>query len=197
MGLADELAKLEELRRRGVLSEMEFARAKEAILNGAGSGSDPSVGQVMSEQLSDLRYQNELARIDREWEAERERYMITSRYGVRQLPTPGMGTVMAVVGGIFGMLWTVFAFALTSSAPDVGPFPVVKVVFPLFGVVFTIGAIATGLYARSRAIQYQQAYEAYLARRADMRAPHSAREQSPPLPREFRSSNRPDDRYRS
>src|SRR5262245_37691399 len=34
MSLADELMKLEELRRQGVLSEEEFARAKEAVLSG-------------------------------------------------------------------------------------------------------------------------------------------------------------------
>jgi len=183
MSLADELTKLEELRRSGALSELEFARAKAAILNGAVPGSDHSSAQAMSEQLAELRYQNELARLDREWEAERERYLTTTRYGVRQVPSPAMGTATAIIGGIGGILWTVFATALTGSGPDFGPFAVAKVVFPLFGVLFTCAAIGMGLYKRSQALRYLQAHEAYLARRAALRPEGSRRDAFPSPPR--------------
>src|SRR5437764_601090 len=136
MSIADELQKLEDLRRSGALSETEFARAKAAVLAGAAAPARPAVEQHLADQLGEVRYQNELARLDREWEAERERYMITDRYGRRYLPTPGMGIGMAIVGGVFGVLWTVMAVAITGSAPDVGAFSIAKAVFPLFGVVF-------------------------------------------------------------
>jgi phage shock protein C len=43
MALADELAKLEELQRRGALSDEEFSRAKARTLDGAGAP-DPAAG---------------------------------------------------------------------------------------------------------------------------------------------------------
>jgi hypothetical protein len=167
MSIADELQKLEDLRRSGALSETEFAKAKAAVL--AGATDRPPVEQHLSDQLGEVRYQNELARLDREWEAERERYMITDRYGRRYLPTPGMGIGMAIVGGVFGVLWTVMAVAITGSAPGGGPFDIAKIVFPLFGVVFVVAAIGYGLYAYSRAQEYRKALAAYQARRREVR----------------------------
>jgi hypothetical protein len=166
MGIADELAKLEELRRQGALSESEFARAKAAVLGGApASPAQESLGRHMSEQLAEVKYQNELARIDREWQMERAQYLIVGRYGQTQVPTAGMGVGIAAVGGVFGTIWTVIAFAITSSAPDFGPFAIARFVFPLFGVLFIVAAVGFGIYCYSRASRYQQAYEAYRARR--------------------------------
>jgi hypothetical protein len=73
---------------------------------------------------------------------------------------------------VFGVIWTILAIAVTGSAPDIGPFSVVKIVFPLFGVAFTIAGIAYGLYCYSRAQKYQQAYAAYLARKKQLRPGH-------------------------
>jgi hypothetical protein len=132
MGIADELAKLEELRRQGALSESEFAKAKAAVLGGAQTALPPeSLGRHLSDELAEVKYQNEIARIDREWEMERVQYLITNRYGRSQVPTQGLGVGVALVGGIFGALWTAFAFAITTSAPEVGPFAVARYVFPL------------------------------------------------------------------
>ena len=76
-----------------------------------------------------------------------------------------MGLGMAVVGGVFGLFWTIMAIAITGSAPDFGPFAIAKVVFPLFGVVFIVGAIYYGIHCYSRAQQYEEAFAAYQARR--------------------------------
>ena len=47
MGLADELSKLDELRSRGVLSDVEFARAKTLLLDGSRPAPDtPALGAV-------------------------------------------------------------------------------------------------------------------------------------------------------
>jgi hypothetical protein len=148
MGIADELAKLEELRRSGALSESEFAQAKAAILSG--SGSDASLDQHMSEQLAEVRYQNELAQIDREWQIERERYLITNNYGLRTVPTAGLGIATALIGGVGGLLWTIFAFWLTHQGPDgFGPPPIVGIIFPLFGVLFMGVGVGYGSYCYS------------------------------------------------
>jgi hypothetical protein len=169
MSIADELQKLEELRRSGALSESEFARAKAAVLAGGADPNQQPLGQHLADQLAEVRYQNELARIDREWEADSQKYYLSSRYGQRYLPTPGMGIGIAVVSGVFGLLWTVMAVAITGSAPDVGPFVIAKIVFPLFGVGFIVAGIAYGIYCYSRAQEYQKALAAYQARRRDVR----------------------------
>jgi hypothetical protein len=137
----------------------------------AGSNAPPGepLGQHLSDQLAEVRYQNELARIDREWQIERERYMIADRYGRRHVPTAGMGLGAAVVGGAFGVFWTVMAFSITSGGPDFGGFGFAKVAMPLFGVVFTVAAIGYGLHAYSKAQQYEKAHAAYQARRRNVR----------------------------
>jgi hypothetical protein len=165
MSFVDELQKLEELRRSGSLSDAEFAQAKAALLAGSAAPAHKELEADLSEQLAETRHQNELARLDREWEIERQKYYITDRYGRRQLPSSGMGIAVAIGGAIFGALWTIMAISITGSAPDAGPFGVAKVVFPLFGVVFIIGAIVYGIYCYSRAQEYEKAFAAYQARR--------------------------------
>jgi len=165
VSIVDELQKLEDLRRSGSLTDEEFAQAKATVLAGPTSSTDEPIGQHLSEQLTEVRYQNELARVDREWEIERQRFYITNRYGARQLPTTGMGIGIATVGGIFGLFWTIMAVSITGTGPDAGAFGVVSVVFPLFGVLFIVGAIAFGIYCYSRAQEYQKALAEYHSRR--------------------------------
>ncbi|MCI0703849.1 MAG: hypothetical protein L0241_22545 [Planctomycetia bacterium] len=166
MSLADELKKLDDLRRAGTLTDAEFTKAKAALIAGGGSSGSGPVVDKLGEQLAEVRYQNELERIDREWEIEKEKYMLTGRYGRRYLPTTGLGLGTAAGGGIFGAFWTVMAFAITSGAPDVGPFQIAKVFFPLFGVVFTIGSIIYGVHMIQKANAYEQAFAEYKSRRA-------------------------------
>jgi hypothetical protein len=169
MSIADELTKLEDLRRNGTLSEAEFAKAKELLLNSPPPPPQEPLVQHLAQQQAEIKHQNELARIDREWEMQKQQYYVTTRYGVRQLPTTGMGIGIAVVGGVFGVFWTIMAFAITSGAPNAGPFAIVKIIFPLFGVLFTGAAIVFGIVCNIRAKKYQEAYEAYQRRRQQVR----------------------------
>lgn len=165
MGLADELQKLDDLRRRGTLSDAEFAQAKAALLGGGAAPAAEPIGQHLSEQLAEVRHQNELARIDREWEVERQQYLVADRYGRRHVPTTGMGLGSAVAGGVFGVFWTAMTYSITSGAPDFGGFAVAKVMFPLFGLVATVGAVGWGLFCYARAQKYDAAFRAYQTRR--------------------------------
>jgi hypothetical protein len=177
MSLVDELAKLEELRRRGALSDAEFTKAKAALLGGAPAGSGQELGEHLADHLAEVRYQNELAQIDRAWEVERQQYLLRGRYGMAMVPTAGVGIGMAVVGGLFGVFWTVMALSITGSAPNFGPFAVARVVFPLFGVVFTAAAVGYGTYAYARAKKYQEAFAAYQARRERVKPEPTAADQ--------------------
>ncbi|MBA4062626.1 MAG: hypothetical protein C0501_02750 [Isosphaera sp.] len=169
MSLADDLVKLEELRRTGALTDREFDQAKAALLAGGRTAGPDPVAANLGAQLAEVRYQNELARIDREWEIEKEQYMVADKYGRRHVPTTGMGYSVAVFGGVFGVFWTVMAVSITGGAPDFGPFAVAGVLFPVVGVAITIGTVVFGVYCVRKAEAYNRALAAYQARRAAVR----------------------------
>jgi hypothetical protein len=190
MSIADELSKLEDLRRRGVLNDAEFEKAKAAVLaGGAAAAGDAPVVEHLSAQLAEVRYQNELARLDREWEIEREQYMISGRYGRRHIPTPGASLAGAAVVGVFGVLWTILAFTMMSGfgGPEGSPFGIVSCIFPLFGVMFTVFGVWMGIHAHGKAQKYQEALAAYQRRRAQVRPEQFASQPAePPRPSDDR-----------
>jgi hypothetical protein len=106
---------------------------------------------------------NDIARIDREWEVERQAYFIKDRYGLRQVPTSGLAVGVAVGGGGFGLVLTIMALRI-AKAPAFGPLSISSVLF-LLGVVFIVVAISFGIYCFSRAQEYEKAFAAYLSRR--------------------------------
>lgn len=59
------------------------------------------------------------------------------------------GAAGSVFAAIFGILWTILAFSMTRDAP----FPIVKIVFPLFGVIFVAMAIMGAIYHSRNATQ--------------------------------------------
>lgn len=71
-------------------------------------------------KLDTIAHQGELARIDQEWQTEREQYLIRGRYGQRMLPSTGMSVVGGVVIVGFGLLWTILAFSITAHLPGDG-----------------------------------------------------------------------------
>ena len=170
MSVAEEIKKLEELRWNGTLTDDEFARAKAALLARMDDAPEPArdgeTGEKLAAHLAEVRYQNELARIDREWEIEREQYTVRGKHGLRHIPTTTMGYGAAAVGGVFGVIWTLMAISITSGGPDFGPFSIAKVVFPVIGVAVTIGAVAYGIHCVNKAEGYKKALAAYQARRA-------------------------------
>jgi hypothetical protein len=169
MNIADELRKLQDLYNSGGLTDAEFAAAKAAVLagkSGGGSPTDPAV----QEQLDELQLQNDLAQLDREWEQEKEQYMVTGKYGHRYVPnkaTSVLGGVIVVIGGI---AWTIFATSMSSGAGD-GVFAL----FPLFGVLFIVVGIGISVYSYSKASRYEQAYRAYQERRDELLASRRGR----------------------
>ena len=171
MGIADELQKLQQLRHNGTLTDQEFAQAKSQLLANPPVES-PQLTPFIEDQLKAVRHQNELTRIDREWEIERRQFQMQGRYGRVFTPTIGMGIATAVFGGIFGAFWTVIAFTITNAStsmlpgmgPGIGLFGIIGTVFPLIGVVFTVGAIGRGIYCVIQAQRYNEAYSAYKER---------------------------------
>lgn len=124
--------------------------------------------EQLSAQVAQLSSHSDLAALDREWELERENYMVSGKNGHRHLPTE----LGAVGGGImitlFGCFWTAMAFGITSSAPDFGPFSVAKVMFPLFGVIFVLGGIGSSVWSFRKAGDFREAQRRYERRRQEL-----------------------------
>jgi hypothetical protein len=102
----------------------------------------------------------ELERIDREWEKERERYMVTSRYGRRYVPSMVAAVGFGVIVAGVGLIWTVMGFGLVQD------FGRAAGMFPLLGMVFVVCGAAISLYQFNKAKRYQTAYRAYQRRRS-------------------------------
>jgi hypothetical protein len=66
-----------------------------------------------------------------------------------------------VAVAFFGAIWTAMAIAITSSAPEVGPFRIVRIVFPLFGLGFIAFGIISAVTIHQKAKSLQQAEQAY------------------------------------
>ena len=168
MGIADELQKLSELLKNGTLTNEEFAQAKIRLLAEPATKPTVEVSEFLEDQLTEVRYQNELARIDREWEIERRQYQVVGRFGRSFTPTIGTGIATAVVGGIFGLFWTVTAYTIISMSRSLPMFDesysVIGTIFPLIGILFTVTAIWRGIYFCVLSQNYNVAYEAYKQR---------------------------------
>ena len=123
--------------------------------------SDPAWREI-ADRLDYLERQNELARVDREWDMERERYMQYSRHGRRSVPP---STTNSIVGGVvFGVLGLgMIAVGLVAA---VGAQSAGGLACAVPGVIFVaVGALA-GVVGYNQARQYQRAYQHYLDRRA-------------------------------
>lgn len=152
MSIADELRKLQELHKAGSLTNEEFATAKANVLSG-----NPSPDPVLKEHLEEIKEQNELAALDRSWTAERERYMMSGRYGNRYVPNKGSSLILGFVVTLGGMVWTTMAAQM--GAPKF---------FLAFGVLFILAGVCLSAYSYKKALDYDKAYARYQRRRADL-----------------------------
>lgn len=111
-----------------------------------------------SGRLDDLAYQQELARVDGEWQTERERFLVRGPGGRRRIPTVGRGTLTGVALAGFGVTFATLAASL--GAP---------LVFALVGGTFLLVGAGNAANSVRRARAYQHAFRAYRRRRAGVR----------------------------
>ena len=163
MDISDELQKLDELRRSGVLSYAEFEIAKRRVLEGR---QDTTHDQY----LEDIKAQNQLAQLDREWELEREQYMIANKYG-RYIPDKTSSVILGIALTGVGIAWTLFTGSLVFLSQTGFLFSI----FPLFGVFWTLLAVGGSIYQFMKAEEYQKAYERYQSRRQKLINRHARR----------------------
>lgn len=122
----------------------------------------------LSEQVNNLSGLTELAALDREWELERENYMITTKHGGRHIPSEAGAIGSGVAIAAFGCFWTVTAFAITSGMPSFGPSGIAVTGFPLFGVIFVIVGIVSSIFSYNKASDYRLAQQRYRRRREEV-----------------------------
>src|SRR5262245_2883954 len=119
LNISDEFRKLQHLHHSGALTDEEFTAGKAAVL-AQSAREDPTDNEpAVQSHLEQIRLQNEVARLDREWDLERERYMVAGRYGNRYVPSQGMSVLGGVVVVGFGIVWT--GMAASMGAPGFFP----------------------------------------------------------------------------
>ena len=111
----------------------------------------------MAQDLDVIRRQNEIERLDREWQLKRDSLMVRGKHGSVSKPSVAGGLVGALVAGGFGVFWTVTA--ASAGAPGF---------FVLFGVLFVIMAIVMGISTATKATEYQDAEQNYLRQRESL-----------------------------
>ena len=108
----------------------------------------------MAGNLRVIELQNDLERLDREWENRRESFMVTGKHGHRSLPSEAGSVIGGVIAIVAGIVWMSFAGGMNA------PFP-----FPLFGLLFIGFAIFSIINGTSKAAGYRSAKNAFTSQR--------------------------------
>ena len=107
----------------------------------------------IEEEVSHLRYQSELTAVDRQWEKEREGYMITDKHGRRREPSVVGSVIIGVVFVLFGAFWMMRA-----------PSPVA-----MLGIVVILIGVGSSIYSYIRAKDFLAAQSRYRRRKSKLR----------------------------
>lgn len=121
---------------------------------------------------------NALAQLDREWEMDRENYMIATKHGGKHIPTRSESAIAGTVITIFGVFWTIMALGITGMGAAMmggpggppGVFALIPCVFPAFGVLFIVLGIYQSMSAYDKATRYESAKARYEARRRQLQS---------------------------
>ena len=144
----------------------------------------------MAEDIHALRHSAEIARLDREWAARREKFMVRNKDGSSSVPTTSGSIVGAIVMGVVGVIWTIASLSFGSSTRSSGPFmssgpfgsdmpfrpsgppesEMFSCIFPLIGVGIIIAAIVTGIMSANSANEYEAEERQYQERRRKLLA---------------------------
>ena len=152
-------------------SSLEVERSASSIYTTVLDKIERDTGQIV-ENLKVIELQNEISRLDREWEQSRQDLQITGQNGARSNPSTAGSIVSLVIVLIFGGAWTVAT--MTMGAPAI---------FPLFGLFFR----AFGVFAAGRSLVNSQklsdARSAYESKRQQLLTRiQTERDKSPVMP---------------
>jgi hypothetical protein len=141
----------------------QFCQNRLAVKHSGSATYTEVIGQIagntqqMASNLRVIELQNELERVDREWDSEKGRFCTTNRHGRSSKPSLAVGVVILFMVGAFGVF-----FAATSSqfgAPAI---------FPLFGIGFVVIAVICAVSMFTKASGLSEAESGYQHRRAEL-----------------------------
>lgn len=118
-----------------------------------------------------LKLEQEIARLDRDWMQGRERFMMRSKNGHMSVP----GKTSALIGGaivvVFGVFWTAMATGIAGVVgaglfhAGAGPFSFIAGFFPCFGVLFIGLGIVAAVTGYKKAGEFELGQAEYHAQR--------------------------------
>jgi hypothetical protein len=108
----------------------------------------------IAEDVSEIRRQNEVERLDREWQMRRDTLLVRDKNGNVSEPSGAGSMIGAGFAAIFGIIWTIVA--TSAGAPWF---------FALFGIGFVIAAVVGGFASIGKAATYRDEYQSYLRKR--------------------------------
>jgi hypothetical protein len=111
--------------------------------------------EKMSSDLEVIRLQNDLERIDREWQMKRQGLMTHNKNGGESEPSIGGAVVGGGIAIVFGVIWMIGAFSMEA------PF-----VFPLFGFVFISIAFWNIVSSVNKSNEYESLKRQYESQRS-------------------------------
>jgi hypothetical protein len=110
---------------------------------------------AIAEQLAEIQRHNEVERIDREWELEKQQWMTVGKDGSKSEPNADASMFGAVIMVVFGILWMMFAAGIGGGA------------FALFGLLFIGAAVFMGRTGVEKAKSFEAAEARWRKRRAE------------------------------
>jgi DNA-directed RNA polymerase subunit RPC12/RpoP len=110
----------------------------------------------MARDLAVIKHQNALEQLDRDWQTEREGLMVRGKNGTMHEPSTGASILAIVIGGGFGIFWTIVASQFASGF------------FAIFGVLFVVFIIAAGISNYRSAIRFSARRDEYERRRREL-----------------------------
>ncbi len=137
-------------------------------------GADPEV-RDLARRLDDLELENALLRLDRDWDEERDQYMVRRRFGGRAVPTAEgarvglivslaiggvllLGIVALAVAILLNSTWTTASQTLQGVSCCLVPF-----VLPMIAVLLLIGLVS--YFNLQKARRYEEARARYIQER--------------------------------
>lgn len=144
-------------------SQLEVQHSENAVYTEVLQALDQRTSEI-ARDVGAIKRQNELAQLDREWERERESYLVRGQHGQRNIPSTAGSAFGMVIGVTFGFIW--IAVTSSSGAPAI---------FPLFGVVVIVVVIIGSLVNMQKSVNYQKRHGEYERRREQLQNEDDAR----------------------
>ena len=113
--------------------------------------------EKMADDIEAIKNQNEIERLDREWQMGMDRFKVRSKEGEYSVPSAAGSVIGGVIAVVFGVFW--ISMASRIGAPGI---------FPLFGLVFIGGAFFSMVSGVSKASGHQRAHDQYQSKRREL-----------------------------